>query len=275
MIDRTAPATRPGRVLAITGTSTDVGKTIVTAALAAGLRELKRSVAVCKPAQTGVGSDEPGDLAVIGALAGPVTTAECARYPEPLAPDTAARRSGLPQLDLHTVVNTVADLAAQHDFVLVEGAGGVMVRLADSLTLRDVATALAADVVVVAPAGLGALNHAELTVDALRARGLTPAGLVIGSWPADPDLAMTCNRTDLPRVTGVPVVGVIPEGAGALDPATFRRDAKSWFDPTWLRTLARAEPVDSPTAPIPSPTAPISSPTAPISSLTAPISSLT
>ena len=65
---------------------------------------------------------------------------------------------------------------------------------------------------MVAAAGLGTLNHTELTVGALRARGLEPAGLVIGSWPDDPDLAERCNADDLPRVTGVPVLATIRRG---------------------------------------------------------------
>lgn len=240
-----------GRVLAVTGTSTDVGKTIVTAALVAAVHRAGSTVAVCKPAQTGMADGEPGDLAVVEDLAGPDSTAECARYPEPLAPETAARRAGLPALALSTVTAAVAGLSAAHDLTLVEGAGGVLVRLASELTLLDVAAWADAGVVTVVPAGLGALNHAELTVDAVRARGLRPAGLIIGSWPREPDLAMECNRTDLPRLTGVPIVGVLPDGAGALAPAEFRRAAPSWIDADWLTR----ETGPSPTATRSSPTA--------------------
>jgi dethiobiotin synthetase len=221
-----------GRILAVTGTSTDVGKTIATAALAAAFAD--GSVAVCKPVQTGMRPGEPGDLAVIDHLAGPVATAECARYPEPLAPETAARRAGAEPVDLPTIIRTVFGLSAAHDLTLVEGAGGILVRLAENLTLLDVAGAVDAEVIVVVHPGLGALNHAELTVSAIRACGLTVAGLIIGSWSAEPDLAMICNRDDLPRLTGVPVIAVIPGGAGALNPADFRHAAPTWFDPRWL-----------------------------------------
>ncbi|MCR5977299.1 ATP-dependent dethiobiotin synthetase BioD [Gordonia jinghuaiqii] len=238
-----------GTVLAVTGTSTDVGKTVVTAALAAAGGTTApadavpdprpTTVAVCKPVQTGVGPDAPGDLAEIVRLAGDVTTVESFRYPEPLAPDTAARRAGMPPADPDVIVREVERLAATHDLTLVEGAGGVLVRLGETATILDVAVATlrrdtADGVIVVVAPGLGALNHAELTVNAVRARGLRPAGLVIGSWPENPDLAMRCNRTDLPRVTGVPVVGVLPAGAAALDPAEFRRLAPTWFDHDWL-----------------------------------------
>jgi dethiobiotin synthetase len=111
--------------------------------------------------------------------------------------------------------------------VLVEGAGGLLVRLDTSGgTLLDLAAELTTDldvrVLVVVRAGLGTLNHTELTVAALRARGLDPAGLVIGSWPVEPGLAEECNRDDLPRVTGVPLVGMLPAGAGSLAAAQFR-----------------------------------------------------
>ncbi|MEU2254603.1 dethiobiotin synthase [Nocardia xishanensis] len=217
--------------LLITGTSTDVGKTVVTAALAATARAAGRSVAVCKPAQTGIAPGEPGDLAEVERLAGPVKTVELARYPEPLAPDTAARRSGQPLL---TLAETVAAVRAvdDADLTLVEGAGGLLVRVGE-FTLLDLARELDAPVVVVAAAGLGTLNHSELTVRALESAGVRCAGLVIGAWPAEPDLAAECNRTDLPRVTGVDVVGVVPAGVGAWDQERFLAAAPGWFIPGW------------------------------------------
>jgi dethiobiotin synthetase len=76
-------------------------------------------------------------------------------------------------------------------------------------------------VLVVARAGLGTLNHTALTCEALRARGLACAGVVIGSWPADPDLAARCNLEDLAVYAGVEVVGRLPEGAGELSRDAF------------------------------------------------------
>lgn len=218
----------------VTGTSTDVGKTVATAGLASVLMR-SGSVAVCKPAQTGLDPGEDGDLAEVGRLAGRVTTTELARYPEPLAPDTAARRAGMPLLRRADVVESVARLDRGHDAVLVEGAGGVLVRLGEGgFTIADVATDLDAAgvdvsaVVVVDPA-LGALNHAELTVRALHACGVRCAGLILGRWPAEPDLARRCNLEDLPEVTGAPVLGRIPDGAGRLDRDAFTAAAPSWF----------------------------------------------
>ncbi|MCX5197481.1 dethiobiotin synthase [Streptomyces sp. NBC_00249] len=226
-------------VIVVSGTGTEIGKTVVTSAIAAAAVAAGRSVAVLKPAQTGVGPDEHGDAAEVVRLAGPAVTAvELVRYPEPLAPDTAARRSGLATLGPAAIAEAAGRLAAEHDLVLVEGAGGLLVRFdEDGHTLADAARLLAAPVLVVAPAGLGTLNSAALTTEALRARGLTPLGVVVGSWPAAPDLASRCNLADLPKSSGTPLLGAVPESSGTLAPDAFRTAAPTWLAPpldgTW------------------------------------------
>ncbi|MDH6128550.1 dethiobiotin synthase [Kitasatospora sp. GP82] len=204
-------------ILFVTGTGTEVGKTVTTAAVAALARAAGRSVAVLKPGQTGVGPDEPGDVDEVRRLAGPVRTSELARYPEPLAPDTAAQRSGLATVGPEQVAEAVAALAEQYDLVLVEGAGGLLVRYDEpGHTLADMALATAGlglrtEVLLVAAAGLGTLNSTALTAEALRARGLDLLGVVVGSWPAGPDLAARCNLADLPTAAGAPLLGALPE----------------------------------------------------------------
>jgi dethiobiotin synthetase len=215
-------------VLLVTGTGTGVGKTVVTAAVAA---LAPGRVAVLKPAQTGVAVGEPGDLAHIARLVPGVTTRELGRFPDPLAPATAARRAGLAPVTAAAAASAATELAAEHDLVLVEGAGGLLVRLDDDGTLADVAAALDAPVLVVAAAGLGTLNHAALTTEALCTRGLVCAGVVVGAWPAEPDLAARCNLADLPAVTGVPLLGVLPDGSGGLGPAEFAGVARHGLAP--------------------------------------------
>jgi dethiobiotin synthetase len=227
-------------IIVVTGTGTGVGKTVVTAAVAA---LAPGRVAVLKPAQTGVGPGDAGDLADIARLVPGITTRELARYPEPLAPATAARRSGRPPVRPEAVVTGALELAADHDLVLVEGAGGLLVRFDDDGgTLADVAAKLAAPVLVVAAAGLGTLNHTELTVAELRRRGLTCPGVVVGAWPAEPDLAARCNLVDLPAVTGVPLLGAIDGGAGGLDPAAFASTARHGLAPSLGGTWQTPEP---------------------------------
>jgi dethiobiotin synthetase len=222
------PAPGDGRILVVTGTGTGVGKTVVTAAIAA-LHPGR--VAVLKPAQTGVAPGEPGDLADVVRLAAPSTVCELARYPDPLAPASAARRAGRPPLDPQVAVAAARLLAQSHDLVLIEGAGGLLVRFTADGTLADVALGLDAPVLIVAAAGLGTLNATALTVEALRTRGLTCTGVVIGAWPAVPDLAACENLRDLPAVTGVPLLGALGDGAGALGRADFTRVARHGLGP--------------------------------------------
>jgi len=224
------------RVVLVTGTGTGVGKTVVTAAVAARARAAGRSVAVVKPVQTGGSGDEPTDVAEVCRLAAPAAALELLRLPEPLAPQAAARRAGvrLPPLSGHA--RRIVDLAAGHDLVLVEGAGGLLVRLdADGGTLADLGRLVAAQtsvgVLVVVAAGLGTLNHAELTVEALRRRGLPTLGLVIGSWPAEPGVAEQGNLGVLPLLTGVALLGVLPARASRLSPDAFTRAAGEWLAP--------------------------------------------
>ncbi|WP_159766032.1 dethiobiotin synthase [Streptomyces sp. HM190] len=220
-------------ILVVTGTGTEVGKTVATAAVAAVAATAGRSVAVLKPAQTGVRPDERGDADEVVRLAGDAVAAhELARYPEPLAPATAARRSGLAPVHPEEVAEAAAKLETSHDLVLVEGAGGLLVRFDEAGgTLADTARLLGAPVLLVASAGLGTLNTTELTARELAVREVRLTGVVIGSWPEAPDLASRCNVADLPVVAGAPLLGAVPEGAGALDPAEFRARAGGWLAP--------------------------------------------
>jgi dethiobiotin synthetase len=218
----------------VTGTDTEVGKTVVTAALATIFASRGATVGVVKPAQTGVGPDEPGDVEEVRRLAGAVDVAEGVRLPDPLAPDTAAAIAGVELPSLCDQRDLVLDAAADHDVVLVEGSGGVTVNLGKAFDLLSIATMVAdtgerVEWIVVARAGLGTLNHSNLTVWAIQQRGFYVQGIVIGSWPNDPGLAELHNRNDLSRHSGVPVLGAVPEGAGSLDPEAFRRQASDWI----------------------------------------------
>ncbi|MDJ0392103.1 dethiobiotin synthase [Rhodococcus sp. G-MC3] len=232
-------------ILVVTGTSTDVGKTVATAALAATAMWLGATVAVAKPAQTGVEPGEPADLADIRRLTGVTRTAESARFPDPLAPDVAARLRSMAPLELDTVLADARSLDA--DLVLVEGAGGLLVRLGEgNFTLLDVARNLGAPVIVVCGAELGTLNHTALTTSALGAAGVFCAGLIVGSWPADPGLAARTNLGELPDVAGAPVIGRIPAAVGQLNRSDFLAAAPTWFDVPALADIFHIEPADIP-----------------------------
>lgn len=234
--------------LLVTGTGTGVGKTVVTAALAglAGFRG--QSCTVLKPAQTGVPDDAPGDLSDVVRLAGEdVQTVELVRYPDPLSPAAAARRSGRPPLDPAACAQAVIDAHEGSDLVLVEGAGGLLVRYDDDgYTMADLARTLRLQVLVVVEAGLGTLNSTALTLEAMAHRGLDLAGLVVGAWPVEPGLAEHSNVADLEMLAARPLLGALPGGLGGRDRADFLATARAGlvpslggtFDPVAFRLAA-------------------------------------
>jgi dethiobiotin synthetase len=246
-------------VALVTGTDTGVGKTIVTAAIAAAASAAGLRVAVVKPAQTGVDPayGETPDAEVVARLASPATVVTLVDYPDPLAPLAAARMARLEPLDLHAAADAIKQIAGEHDLTLVEGAGGLLVPMglrpagpiapllsvdcgvlpglgpvgptaaAQPWTAADLAVLLDAPAVVVARPDLGTLNHTALTLEALAARGITPY-VVIGAWPAQPELAHWTNLDDLPG----DLHGLLPAGAGDDEPGVFRRSAPGWLRPT-------------------------------------------
>lgn len=221
-------------VLVVTGTGTGVGKTIATAALASAASGAGIPVAVCKPVQTGATEDD--DLAEVGRLARVRDLVSVARYPEPLAPAAAAELAGAPLPGAPDILTAVRSVDRPGRLTLVEGAGGLLVELADGgVTLRDLAAELRAPVLVVCAAGLGTLNHTALTLEALAHKGLSCAGLVIGSWPADPGRAEAYNRGALERTA--PLRAALPAGSAALSPDEFAAMSARAFDPAWLSGL--------------------------------------
>ncbi|OBB00254.1 dethiobiotin synthase [Mycobacteriaceae bacterium 1482268.1] len=223
-------------VLVVTGTDTGVGKTVATAALACHARLAGLDVAVCKPVQTGF-ADGDDDLADVVRLSGVTELHSLARLPEPLAPAAAAQRVGtrLPTRDELGAMVVDADRPGR--LTLVEGAGGLLVQIADDgMTLRDLAVDLGAPVLVVARAGLGTLNHVALTLEALATHNVSCSGLVIGAWPNDPGIIEMGNREVLS--TMAPLRAVLPDGAGAFDAARFESMSSQAFDAQWIGSLA-------------------------------------
>jgi dethiobiotin synthase len=217
----------PGIIL-VTGTDTGVGKTITTAALAAVLLGTGRSVAVYKPCQSGAANGD-SDAAEILRLAGVRTAETGVVLQEPLAPVAAAAldRTALPTVADHA--GRIRQLAASHQHVLVEGAGGLLVELdSDGGTLADLGSLLAAAFVLVARPGLGTLNHTALTLEALAGRRLQVLGLVLGSWPRVPALVHHSNRQVLGSLR-VPFLGALPERASEMYPTDFRDGAAAWL----------------------------------------------
>ena len=223
-------------VVVVTGTDTDVGKTVVTDAVVALLADSGLRVAAYKPTQTGVAPGEAGDMGEVGRLTG-ASTAEGTRLRAPMAPRPAAVLEGasLPTLSQH--VDAIAELSSRHDVVVVEGAGGLLVELTDDgETLADLAIGLPdSGTVLVARSALGTLNHTMLTREALSHRAIQLLGVVIGAWPEAPDAIETTNRDYLAALPEG-LLGAVPLGAPTLSPDDFRTAGPGWLP--GLATLA-------------------------------------
>jgi dethiobiotin synthetase len=196
----------------VTGTDTGVGKTFVTASLARELTLRGLRVAALKPAESGCQPGADGalraeDAEAIAAAAGgwQRRDQQCLyRLRAALAPGVAAELESQ-SLSLEAMVDFVGEVAAAADVAVVEGAGGWLVPLAGSLMIADFAAALALPVVVVARGTLGTINHSLLTVESVRARGLTVAGVVLSVRPNEDRAAAERNRAEIARHAAVPV----------------------------------------------------------------------
>jgi dethiobiotin synthetase len=213
--------------LMVTGTGSGVGKTVVTAAIAA---LAPGSVAVCKPAQTGVFDAGHGDVAEVGRLSGCTGLYEFARYPNRLSPEAAARHSGLPDLEMRHVLAELHRLEENYDLVLVEGTGGLLTHFAaDGWTLADLALELGAPLVLVVGTGLDVPNQTALTLRVVEQHGVALAGAVVGRWPAQPGLIERSNVIGLEHLAPSGLLGALP--AGVPEMADFRRQVRPWLAP--------------------------------------------
>jgi dethiobiotin synthetase len=219
----------------VTGTDTSVGKTVVACALVRELRRAGRNVGIMKPAETGVGPEGPQDARALRAAAGvddPLD--EICPFPLalPAAPSVAALHAGR-KLDLARVMECFRRLAARHECMVVEGAGGLLVPLAGRFTMADLARELGLPVLVVARGALGTINHTLLTLEALAQRGLPCAGVVVSHAGGPLSDADSRNLQALRDSLGERLVGEIPPLAPGAEPAT------GWIAAGWVeRNLA-------------------------------------
>jgi dethiobiotin synthetase len=206
------------RGILVTGTDTGVGKTWVAAGLTYALRRQGLRAVYFKPVQSGCPREQgrliPTDARFAQELAGlaePLEVLTPVALELPLAPGVAAARARV-KVDLARIAAVYRELAAKYEFMVVEGAGGLYVPLVDTRFLvLDLARWLRLPLVVVARAGLGTINHTALTVMAARHHGITVAGVVLNRYPATPGLAEQTNPQIIEEITGVPILGLVPE----------------------------------------------------------------
>lgn len=217
-----ASPAKTGRGIFVTGTNTGIGKTVVTGGLAAVLRARGINVGVMKPIQTG---ERPGDAAFLRRAAGvtdPIELINPCYLDAPLAPAVAAGL-GYGKVDIPAVMGAFHKLSRVHDFMLVEGIGGLLVPLQEGYYVVDLISALGLPALVVARPVLGTINHTLLTIRQAQSAGIRVIGTVINGYPADPVLAERTAVEAIEHYSGLPVLGTIPNlptinvSAGILD----------------------------------------------------------
>jgi dethiobiotin synthetase len=193
---------------------------VVTAALAAALRGRGIDAGVMKPVQTGARPSPDGlvapdadFLAAVSGVDDPMELVCPVRLAAPLAPSVAAEMEGT-TVDIALILSAYRALQERHAAMLVEGAGGLAVPIADGFFMSDLAREMGLPVLIVARPSLGTINHTLLTVHCARAAGLEVAGIVINNYPVDPGLAEQTSPSVIEKLGGAPVLGFV-----AHDPA--------------------------------------------------------
>ncbi|HKH42345.1 MAG TPA: dethiobiotin synthase [Solirubrobacterales bacterium] len=206
----------------VTGTGTEVGKTVVAAALARTAQAAGARVAVFKPAVSGLADyplrPEVWDCAaelpdhVLLRLASGSAQADDEiapyRYGPAVSPHLAAELSGEP-IDPDRLRGAALDATEDTDLLVCEGVGGFLVPLTPDYLVRDLARDLGIPVVIVAPPGLGTINHTLLTIEAVRGAELEIAAVVLNLWPAEPSSLELSNLKTIARL-GAVVVETLP-----------------------------------------------------------------
>jgi len=207
----------------VTGTGTEVGKTVVAAALARTLVEDGKRVAVFKPSVTGLEEAGESDHALLRRASGSSQNDEEIapyRFQPPASPHLAAALAD-EEIDPERLRQSASQAAAGADAIVCEGVGGLLVPLSPTYLVRDLALDLGYPLVIVAAPGLGTINHTLLTVESARAAGLEVAAVVLNPWPEEPSEIERSNRETIAglgqvRVEALPRLDLSNPGAWPL-----------------------------------------------------------
>jgi dethiobiotin synthetase len=193
--------------LLVTGTGTEVGKTVVAAAIARTLAAEGKRVAVFKPVVTGLEVEGETDHALLRRASGSSQSDEEIapyRYDPPASPHLAAAMAG-EEIDPERLQQAAHATAEGADAIVCEGVGGLLVPLSPTYLVRDLAADLGYPLVIVASPGLGTINHTLLTIESARAIGLEVAVVVLNPWPGQPGKIEESNRKTIIALADVPV----------------------------------------------------------------------
>ena len=213
----------------VTGTGTDVGKTVVAAGIASLCVDAGMSTLVVKPVQTGV-AEYDVDVDVVGRLVPklkrhPHKTLTLLSFRYPASPHLAAELEG-GEIDVNSLSEELISLRNGGDFdaLIVEGAGGIMVPLTRSTSTLAFIEELDMPVIVVADAGLGTLNHTLLTVKVAQASNINLAGIIVNMTSEDPDPVERDNIKTLAELSQTPILAAIRDFRGVPTPEALRSE---------------------------------------------------
>jgi len=196
----------------VSGTDTGVGKTVVACALVRAMRRRGLDAGVMKPIETGVGAEGPLDAQALRSAAAAIEPLEeiCPQtFALPAAPTVAAASEGR-TVEVEAIRDAFARLRERHEWLVVEGAGGLLVPAARDLSMADLCRELELPLLIVGRAALGTINHTLLTLEAAEARSLPVAGVVISHSGGRLSEADQANLEALRDALGARLVGEIP-----------------------------------------------------------------
>lgn len=197
------------RPIFITGTDTGVGKTITTAVLGLSLQERGMNVGIMKPVQCA--GDDAVFLKKILEVDDAMELINPYHASAPLSPHLAFAREKK-RIERRTILQAYSTLAARHDIVLIEGAGGLMVPLARDYSVIDLVCDLNAELLIVSRLGLGTINHTMLTIEQARSRGISVKGVIFSDTTGkSKGVPEKTNPAEIEKLSGAPVLGIIPK----------------------------------------------------------------
>lgn len=194
--------------LFVVGTDTGVGKTIIAAALIYHLRDKGVNVGTFKPVESGGREDSTALLEASGADY-PIELVNPYSFKFPISPHQAAQEESR-EIDVKVILEAFDKLKERHNFIIAEGAGGLLVPLAPKYLIADLISELDLPVLVVARAAVGTINHTLLTVKHAQSLGLEVAGIVINNEKPVAESESVSRPEDLSHYTDVPLLGKFP-----------------------------------------------------------------
>ena len=222
------------RGIFVTGTDTEVGKTVVASAVCASLAARGERVAAFKPVVTGLdepAGDWPRDHELLASVANAGQSADEVaplRFGPAVSPHLAAELAGTP-IEPHDLVRAARAAGERADALVCEGVGGLMVPLTPGYLIRDFALDLHLPLVIAARPGLGTISHSLMSLDVARTAGLEVAGVALTPWPDEPSPMERSNRATIERIGQVPVATLPATSPSTLAAAGDSLPVRDWL----------------------------------------------